>query len=145
MSKNRSSKKIISEIFFYSQLTALTLFGLATAYGSFEANEITTGGILVSVNILIIIAVIISALPNKLASITTLQSLIIITSLVSIFTLIFSYINASNYFELAPDFQQSPGAKNVRMAAFMGLGAFGLAFLVHVINVLSIRRGVVSD
>ena len=145
MSNNRLATKTISEIFFYSQLTALTLFGLATAYGNFEANEITIGIILVSVNILIIVAVIISALPKRLASTTTLQSLIIITFLVSIFTLIFSYFNASNYFELPPDFQHSQGVKNIQMAAFIGLGAFGLAFVVHVISVLSIRRRVVSD
>ena len=145
MSSDRSTKKKISQIFFYSQLVALTLFGLTTAYGNFEAKETLTGLVLVVVNILIIIAVIISALPNRLASITTLRSLIVITFSVSIFTLGFSYFNASSYFELSDVFLDSPGMKNIRLAAFIGLGAFGLAFLVHFISVLSNRRREVVD
>lgn len=145
MSSNKSAKKTISHIFFYSQLTAVTLFGLATAYGNFKANEITTGIILLSVNLLIIVGVIVSSLPNRLALKTSFQILIILTLLVSIFTLVFAYFNASSYFGLSLDFQDSQGFKDVRMAAFIGLGAFGLAFLVHVLSILSIRRGRVSD
>ena len=146
MSNNKSTKKVISGVFFFSQLTALTLFGLASAYGNFEADEGITGVILVTFDILlIIIAVLFSALPNKLASTTSFQGIIIIAISVSIFTLMLSYFNASTYFELPSDFQRFQGVRNLRMAAFVGLGAFGLAFLVNLISILSNRQKAVSE
>jgi hypothetical protein len=140
MQAPNESSVIISRTFFVSQLVAMSVYGVAAAFGNLAANDLLQTMVVVAAVVVINGLVFGLRLPSSFAkrlSARALSALAIVTSLV-LMTIAFSDVIA--YFDLPADFLTRAGVQRLRLVSFVGLGAFGLAFIANVVAAASASK-----
>lgn len=130
----------VSKTLFVSQVSAIAIYGVASAINAFSASEFVPGALSLLAVLAMISVVIVFQLPSYFASRLSARALSLIAIIFSLFALTLAVLDANTYLGLPESLASSRGAQNLATIAFLGVITFALALIANLLAAVVARR-----